>query len=285
MRTELVKRGVDPSKTAYLIKARPDTVDERVAGALADFGVVGVFLGVENASETGLKALIRGASLQDVEVAVSSLRARRIAVTYNLLIFHPDATLDEIGDNILFAKAHRDMPFDFGRAEVVAGSPLERMLKNGGRLLGEWPSWDYEVKDPDVERMCKINRLTFRAKGCNYSRLAESAIALTYQAGAISRLHPGAETDKACAQAAELIGAINGFIVGGMVEMYRLTAEGAGGDEIAALGEYVSSGSTRHAKAADRLSSRMLKVQMRDRIFESLGVGDAAQESWILRRL
>jgi radical SAM superfamily enzyme YgiQ (UPF0313 family) len=54
----LKTEGVDYRTVAFLIKARPDSINDQVATRLADLGVVGVFLGVENASLTGLKSLI-----------------------------------------------------------------------------------------------------------------------------------------------------------------------------------------------------------------------------------
>jgi len=120
--------GVPTDKIAFLIKARPDAVDDRIAMALRELGCVGAFLGIENASESGLKVLIRRAKVKDIECAVEALTRHGIAVTYNLLIFHPHATMAEINTNIEFAKRHEELPFDFGRAEIVAGSPLERLV-------------------------------------------------------------------------------------------------------------------------------------------------------------
>jgi anaerobic magnesium-protoporphyrin IX monomethyl ester cyclase len=139
---------VDVGSTAFLIKARPDSITEEVAGRLAELGVVGVFLGVENASATGLRALIRGSKVEHIGRAFELLHKHGIIVTYNLLIFHPDATLDEINENILFMKKNPGYPFDFGRAEVVAGSPLERQVVREGLLQGSWPHWDYPHQRP-----------------------------------------------------------------------------------------------------------------------------------------
>ena len=64
--------------------------------------------------------------------------------------------------NILFMKNHPEYPFDFGRAEVVAGSPLERRVIKDGLIKGSWPNWDYRIKDPAVDQMFRINLATFR---------------------------------------------------------------------------------------------------------------------------
>jgi len=281
VKENMESRGVATDEVAFLIKARPDTVTDDVALALEDFGVVGVFLGIENASESGLKSLIRGAKLDAVEDAVFALRKNSIAVTYNLLIFHPKATLDEINSNILFVENHLDMPFDFGRAEVVAGSPLERMLNNEGRLTGSWPRWDYEVYDPVVERMCKISRLTFRRNGSPYNQLAESSIALAYQAYALRRLHPSSAAGKLVAESDNLVGKVNSFIVREMVGMYGLAVGDVSKASVDSLYEEVAFGCRRHLDSIRRLSRRMLLLQQADRIFESFGVNEDTHKSWL----
>lgn len=243
------KKGVETRKIALLIKARPDTIDGKVAHALRELGAVGVFMGIENASETGLKALIRGASLRDVERALAALDENGMIATYNLLMFHPNATLDEINQNIEFASNHRRLPFDFGRAEVVAGSPLERMLAKGGGLKGTWPNWDYCIKDPAVERMFRINQMTFRKKSSRYGRLAEASIAMAYQAYTARRIHSGSASEEIAQEALDLIEDINTFVVGQVMEAYRLTVSDMTEPDVDRLFRSISEGSERRLKS------------------------------------
>ena len=51
---------------ALLIKTRPDGISEEILTLLEELGAVGVFLGVENASDSGLKSLARAATMDDV---------------------------------------------------------------------------------------------------------------------------------------------------------------------------------------------------------------------------
>ena len=142
LRVAIAAEGLDLRTLALLIKARPDAVDDAVARELAELGAVGVFLGIENASPSGLRALIRGTRLEDVHTALAALQARGLVATYNLLIFHPHATFAELDANLEFVRGHLTLPFDFGRAEIVAGSPLERLVVHEQRRRGEWPEWD-----------------------------------------------------------------------------------------------------------------------------------------------
>lgn len=285
-----LKRGFESEKVntdemAFLIKARPDTVDDEVASALKDFGVVGVFLGVENASETGLKSLMRGVELKDVKTAVSALEKQKIISTYNLLIFHPKATITEINENIQFIGEHTRLPFDFGRAEIVAGSPLERMLVNEGKLLGSWPNWNYEIRDALVERMFKINCLTFRHDSSYYSRLAESTIALAYHAYALGRLHPGALTDSLVLETDRLMGEINASTLKMMLRMYDLTLNSIKEEDTELLRKEIMQGCLAHLKSISKLTHRMRILQNSDRIFRMFGVRDTMQKHGLFRSL
>lgn len=114
IKNAIQNRGINIKKIAFLIKARPDSIDREIAEILKELEVVGVFLGVENASESGLKALIRGSYLDDIKNAIKILKEKEISVTFNLLIFHPNATLEEIKKNISFMENYKD--FALGRS-------------------------------------------------------------------------------------------------------------------------------------------------------------------------
>ena len=147
-----------------------------------------------------------------------------IIVTYNLLIFHPDATLDEINENILFMKNHPGYPFDFGRAEVVAGSPLEQRVIKDGLIKGNWPNWDYQLRDPAVDQMFRINLATFRRKDSGYAKLAHALIALAYRARVVRRLYPGPAAKQLNEETGDLIARSNAFVLDHIMKMYTLTS-------------------------------------------------------------
>lgn len=196
LREALLGEDVDPDRIAFLVKARPTEIDEEVADALRALGCVGIFLGVENASRDGLKALMRGCSIEDIEHAYRALMSRDITATFNLLLFHPTATLPQIDENLAFLESHPECPFDIGRAEIVAGSPLERQVLQLGIRTGHWPRWDYVIPDPSVRRMFELYRQTFRSPDSSYRRLSHEQIAQAYQAATFCRLVPCKEADE-----------------------------------------------------------------------------------------
>jgi radical SAM superfamily enzyme YgiQ (UPF0313 family) len=275
---ELASRGVRAEELAFLIKARPDVVDAAVAEALADLGCVGVFLGVENATESGLRALCRGADGAGAERAMACLADRGIAVTYNLLVFHPHATMDEIRANAAFVRRHPAIPFDFGRAEIVAGSPLEQLVVRERTRCGSWPMWDYRLSDPVVQRAFDVNRATFRAPHSGYSALMHALIALCYHAAAARRLHAGPSAEALAAAVAELIASSNRFVAGQIDEMIALAQGQADHAAVDDFGLALEAGCREHLHKAGSLQREMLRLQAAERVFGWFGIRRMVQE-------
>jgi anaerobic magnesium-protoporphyrin IX monomethyl ester cyclase len=281
----LEKEKVDCEKAAFLIKARPDSITDKVAFRLRRLGVVGVFLGVENATEDGLFALIRGSDAGDIDRAFELLRDNKIIVTYNLLIFHPDATLDQINENILFMKNHPGYPFDFGRAEVVAGSPLEKKVIKEGLIKGTWPNWDYRLKDPAVDQMFRINLSTFRRRDSGYSKLAHTLIALAYRANVVRRLYPGPAAKQLHDETTDLITRSNAFVLENIMKMYALTARLVSKKDLDELAGSIHAGCAGFVKEADGITSRMDRLQTTEKRFRQVGVPGEVQFSPLLRKI
>ena len=279
---ELVRRGIRPGKLAFLIKARPDVVDESVAEALQELGCIGVFLGVENVTESGLKALARGMDLDAVNRALEALLRRGLAVTYNLLVFHPHATVEEVRANVDFVRAHLGVPFDFGRAEIVAGSQLERLTIHENLRCGRWPMWDYVLRDAAAQRAFEIYRATFRMPGSSYSSLMHELIALAYHAATVRRLYVGSSAEAAGCTVTNLVTATNGFIVERIEEMLTL-AEAPEEGAVRAFNEMLQERCRRTARQAAKLARELQRLQAAERVFKRFGIQSMVQETpWLL---
>jgi radical SAM superfamily enzyme YgiQ (UPF0313 family) len=278
-------KNINTNEIAFLIKARPDTIDDKVASVLKELGVVGVFLGIENASESGLRALIRRTTLKDIHQAMSSLKKFDIVATFNLLIFHPTATLDEIDENIKFMKNNINYPFDFGRAEVVAGSPLERMLVNKKKLIGSWPNWNYTIDDDIVDKMFRINLKTFRRKESPYSELMHHSIALAYHAYTLKRLHDGPIANELASESMNLITEINKFIVDKIEKMRNLTVNSSIDEDTEKLYDELSMNCKNYFPRMNVLTGKMMRLSVTERVFQSFGVKDTVQQFEIFRSL
>jgi len=165
LRARLWAEGV--KDIAIAVKARPDSINRKAMGVLDDLGIFRVFLGVENASERGLRNLNRRCTLESIENALKILNDFDVHVAYNLLMFEPDTTMDDILINLRFMERHIDNPFNFCRAEAYAATGLERKLRKDGILIGDYFGFDYRIKDPQVETFHKIANHAFFNRNFN----------------------------------------------------------------------------------------------------------------------
>ena len=159
VRNGLKKAGVEG--IAIAVKARPDSIHEEAIRILDELGLFRVFLGVENASENGLRNLNRKNTVEEILHALDVLNSFDVHIAYNLLMFEPDTTLPEILVNLRFMERHIENPFNFCRAEAYPGTGLECKLLREGRLLGEAFGYDYRLKDPSSEAFHQIANYAF----------------------------------------------------------------------------------------------------------------------------
>ena len=159
LRDGLEQEGV--KGIAIAIKARPDSITRDSIEVLDDLGLFRVFLGVENASKSGLNNLNRQQTLDDILNSLQILNDFDVHVAYNLLMFEPNTILDDILTNLRFIERHIDNPFNFCRAEPHAGTYLEAKLRAEGRLLGDYFGLDYRLKDSRSETFHKIANYAF----------------------------------------------------------------------------------------------------------------------------
>ncbi|NOY93006.1 MAG: radical SAM protein [Deltaproteobacteria bacterium] len=162
IRAELDARGV--GELGIVGKCRPDTLTVELAHALADLGVIRLYVGVENASEAGGKHLRRGTQQESVGRALAACAEAGIFTCYNLLVFEPDTRLEDVRENVAFVREHLDHPFNFCRAEPYYGTPLMRDLEARGTLSGSYLGYDYRLEDPRSELLFRISAAAFRER-------------------------------------------------------------------------------------------------------------------------
>jgi anaerobic magnesium-protoporphyrin IX monomethyl ester cyclase len=159
LRDRLADAGV--TGIAIAVKARPDSITYDSVRILDELGLFRVFLGVENASENGLRHLNRKCEYQQILDALQILNEFGIHIAFNLLMFEPDTVLDDIRTNLRFLEHHVENPCNFCRAEAYAGTGLETTLRAEGRLLGGYFGFDYRLKDPASEAFHQIANYAF----------------------------------------------------------------------------------------------------------------------------
>jgi anaerobic magnesium-protoporphyrin IX monomethyl ester cyclase len=188
LRALLQKEGVEG--IAIAIKARPDSITKESIQVLDDLGLFRVFLGVENASENGLRKLNRKCTPDQILNALQILNDFDVHIAYNLLMFEPDTVLDDILINLRFIERHVDNPFNFCRAEAYAGTGLETKLVAEGRLLGNYFGFDYRLKDPRSEAFHQIANYAFFDRNFSDSGLHYFNMQVDFSFQLLRRFHP-----------------------------------------------------------------------------------------------
>lgn len=192
--TALKSRGVE--NIALVIKCRPADVNRKVLQRLKDLGLVRVFLGVESSTARGLFALERKQSVEDSERALEICSDLDISAQFTLMIFHPDATLRTLRSDVAFMRRFSRNPLNFCRAEIYAGTPLEKRMIDLGRARGNYLARVYDLPDPAADVACNISLDLFDARCWSSGSLMQKAIGLDHTAAVSKRFHkrsPGAE--------------------------------------------------------------------------------------------
>jgi anaerobic magnesium-protoporphyrin IX monomethyl ester cyclase len=285
LKSHLMEKNVDMDKIGILIKLRPDNLNPDIITALKELGIIGIFLGVENASASGLKALGRGSSKKEINYSMELLENYDISVTFNLLMFHPRATLSEINENIVFMQQNLDKAYDFGRAEIVSGSPLETLTRRKKLIYGNWPHWNYRIEDDAVEKMFRLISLTFYHEDSAYSELSHKNIALSYRAQLIKHLYPGNPSEKLLKKNSELIKRFNKFNLEIILQIYHLTGENDWQDGLEEINYKLQKNFPDFIKDTNNLSQKMLKLQLLEQGFQKQGLENYLQNSSFWRKI
>jgi radical SAM superfamily enzyme YgiQ (UPF0313 family) len=208
IREQLGVMGV--GKVGLIGKCRPETIPPEIAPKLRELGVIRLYVGVENASESGARHLGRGRQHLAIDAALAACRGAGIFTCYNLLLFEPQATLDDVATNVDFIRRHAAHPVNFCRAEPYFGTPLQAELRDGGALFGSYLGYDYRIGDDRTELLFRISAAVFRERCFRPDGVANRYMGLGYNAKVLEHFYadPGGERERIAARAAQLTRAI-----------------------------------------------------------------------------
>jgi radical SAM superfamily enzyme YgiQ (UPF0313 family) len=180
MRKILDEQGV--SRSALVGKCRPDTVTQDLARELARLGVIRMYVGIENASPNGATHLNRRTDVATMGAALDAFAEAGIFACYNLLVFEPQATLDDVALNLAFMRAHASTPVNFCRAEPYLGTPMHKRLQAAGKLQGGFLGSDYRIEDDRAELLFRIAASAFRDHNFASHGIANRYMSVGYSA-------------------------------------------------------------------------------------------------------
>ncbi|NOY92758.1 MAG: B12-binding domain-containing radical SAM protein [Deltaproteobacteria bacterium] len=179
-------------KAAMIGKCRPDSLTPELAKELAALGVIRLYVGVENASQRGSDHLNRKNQTACVSQALRACREAGIFVCYNLLIFEPDARVDDIRENVAFMRDHAQHPVNFCRAEPYVGTPLCGDLESRKNLGGSYLGHGYRITDDQTELLFRVCSSAFRQRNFEASGVANRSMGLGYSLKLLEFFHESA---------------------------------------------------------------------------------------------
>jgi len=136
---------------ATVVKARPGDVTPAVFKVLCErLRCIRCYVGIETDADQGLITLRRWGQSSQNHRAIDLARALDLFVCFNILMFDPDTTLDSVRKNLDFIEYAADYPFNFGRVELYAGTPLLHRVQMEERCWGDYMQWDYALASPEV---------------------------------------------------------------------------------------------------------------------------------------
>jgi radical SAM superfamily enzyme YgiQ (UPF0313 family) len=180
-RIEAIDRGMrleGVRHVALALKCRPGDVERRVFLRLRDMGLLRVFLGIESGSRTGLASIGRRQTVEQEHGALDLCAELGISTQYTIIMFHPDATVASMREDLAFVGRHAGQPLSFCRAEIYTGTPLEQRMLREGRAYGNYLAREYDYS----------NSLTLHAWTAARTLLAERCFAPNHLLGQIVRL-------------------------------------------------------------------------------------------------
>ncbi|MFO0598879.1 MAG: radical SAM protein [Myxococcaceae bacterium] len=185
----LKDRGVE--KYATVVKARPTDVQPRVFEALKhELHCVRVYVGIETDADQGLATLQRWAQSKHNHAAMAEVERLDLYTCFNILLFDPDTTLASLEDNLAFMDKFAHHPFNFGRTELYAGTPLLHRMQAEGRARGDWLQWDYSMADERIERVFQLTSRAFDERNFGSKSLANTMMGMRFDLEVARHFHP-----------------------------------------------------------------------------------------------
>jgi hypothetical protein len=179
---------------------------------------------VEAGTDESLRRLGRGQSRADNVRALEIINRLGLHCCFNLLLFNPDSTLEDVADNVAFLEDHPINPMNFCRTEVYAGTPLEARLRSAGRLRGSHWGWDYEIADPRAQAAFEIAYAAFRERNWGEPGLHHRTMDVDYEAQGLGHFY-GIDPARH-RRTKEFVVAVNRSTCAGLREIVELLAKG-----------------------------------------------------------
>jgi anaerobic magnesium-protoporphyrin IX monomethyl ester cyclase len=270
---------------ALVIKCRPVDASPGVLRRLKELGLVRVFLGIESSTARGLSALERKQNVEDSERALAACSKLDVSAQFTLMIFNPDATLDTLRSDLGFMRRFCGNPLNFCRAEIYAGTPLEKRMIELGRARGDYLARVYSLADPVAGLACNLSLDLFGSRCWSSDSLMQNAIGLDHTAAVFKRFSHGPRAAALCQRVSSWLRSVNLDTVDLLDEVVERSAS-AVGSRNAGLNQAILNLRERESKTRQKFLSQGLHLRTE---LETFRFTDQSHESnqpgWSSHRL
>lgn len=172
MAREITTRGLHHD-LRFKFSCRSDEVREDTLGPLVEAGLRHVYLGVESGDPDALKTLNKLIT-PDVHLRAGQvLRKLRINFDFGFMLLNPWSTMEQVRNNLHFLREFCEGGYTvagFCRTLPYVGTPMERRMRDEGRLTGPALEADYTFLDPRLDALWDFSLVAFA--GRNYGKEA-----------------------------------------------------------------------------------------------------------------
>jgi anaerobic magnesium-protoporphyrin IX monomethyl ester cyclase len=181
---------------ALALKCRPGDVDRQVFLRLRQMGLLRVFLGIESGSRAGLASIGRRQTVAQEHNALSLCEELGISTQYTIIMFHPEATLRSMREDLAFVAAHAGHPLSFCRAEIYTGTPLEQRMRAESRAFGNYLAREYTYTDPLTLHAWNAAWTLLSRRCFAQDHLLGQIVRLDHQAAVLQHFYDGRDVDR-----------------------------------------------------------------------------------------
>jgi hypothetical protein len=178
-------------RIALALKCRPGDANREVFLRLREMGLLRVFLGIESGSSAGLASIGRRQTVEDEHRALRLVEELGISTQYTIIMFHPEATLKSMREDLDFALEHAAHPMSYCRAEIYSGTPLEQRMVRTSRAYGDYLARAYHYTDPMTQHAWDATWALLARRCFVGEHLQGQVIRLDHQVAVLRRFYEG----------------------------------------------------------------------------------------------
>lgn len=202
---ELSRRNMD-SQIAWRMSCRIDDIDEDMFSRMMRAGLMCVYIGIEAGNDISLKVYNKKYTVEQVKSSIAVLEKLRLYYEYGFMLLNPYCTLETIREDIQFLKeisASSLAMAHFTKMVPYAGTPVEKRLREEGRLTGAPVAPDYRYPDPKIGLLEHFLHEAFSYRNFNNDGLVEKLRHMKLCVSLWNRFYTDAIDGKKCAERME----------------------------------------------------------------------------------